>query len=74
MQDYVLVGNKHDEVPTYMVSSTTFELSDENLNNDMDTKNVPAPIGTLLVTPGYKSIKQRGNDGSWIVGFEEVSS
>ena len=63
--DYILIGNKSDEVPTYMVSATTYALSDAQLNNDMDAKGVGAPMGTLIATPGYKKMKQRGNDGSW---------
>ena len=63
--DYIPIGGRFDGAPTYMVNTTTYNLSDAQLNNDMDAKGIGAPMGTLIATPGYKKMKQRGNDGSW---------
>lgn len=62
---YALVGAKNAEVPTYLVSMTTFSLSDDDLAADMQAEGIGAPPGTILVTPGEKYKKQLGLNGVW---------
>lgn len=64
--DYILVGNKHDEIPTYLVSDATYAKSDSELLADMALKGIGAPVGTLVTKAGYKAIKQLGANGTFV--------
>ena len=63
---YVFVGDKDSETPTYLVSATTYALSDANLLADMAAEGVGAPIGTCIVKAGYAAMKQLDFDGSFV--------
>jgi len=74
MGTYSLIGNKHDEVPFYLVDDTTFALDDSALLADMAAEHIGAPIGTYITKAGLKAIKQLGTDGSFTAVVEEPAA
>lgn len=49
------------EPRTYMASSAEYAMTDEQTNAILPD----ALPGTLIVTAGYGSMKQKAHDGSW---------
>lgn len=65
MANVSIVGNHSDEKPIYLVTNTIMGKSGSAIDADINEAGFGTPDGTIIITAGIASAKQKGLDGSW---------